>query len=121
MAKLSARGRTELFRLEKETPTEKLSDRLIDWERKTVSIMSDRTVLQKIDVRFRSDGKKHSYGWKVYTKLSEKIEFKRVAETLIQKGFVVLAGKIEGCLHEKQHVNGRSIFVCNDCNEELGR
>jgi len=67
MAKLGARGRKELVRMVLETEVNDPS-RLSDWERTTVALMSDGQVLRKLDVRFKSDGQKHSYGWTVYRK-----------------------------------------------------
>lgn len=97
MAKLSARGRTCLAEATREYTAEQLQsahDRykasytpdylagsdlaLTVWERKTKRLMSDGTVLEKIDVRFRPSpncswegpqGRRHSYGWKVSGKL----------------------------------------------------
>ena len=42
---------------------------LVSWEKVTVALMSDNTVLEKRDVTFRSDGRKHTWGWKVRGKL----------------------------------------------------
>ena len=91
MAKLSARGRTCQAEVVREYTLDELQsahDRyqasytpdyvagadpsLCVWERKTKRLMSDGTVLVKLDVRFRPSqydhdprGRKHSYGWKV--------------------------------------------------------
>lgn len=63
MAKLSARGRKEVVRFENlQVVTDPES--LVSERRYTVAFMSDHTLLKKIDVVFKSDGKKHSYGWK---------------------------------------------------------
>ena len=85
MAKLSARGRmlkVEAVREYSETQLQAASDRirpdggpsLTTWERKTRRLMSDGTILEKLDVIFRPsawerDGQRHSYGWKVHGKL----------------------------------------------------
>jgi hypothetical protein len=65
MAKLSARGRTEVARLVKELP----ADETCSWRRKTFALMSDGVVLEKLDVEFRlrayAPTRRHSYGWKV--------------------------------------------------------
>lgn len=73
MAKLNARGRTEVLRVFKE---ENLSDNElgITWRRWTRAYMSDNNVLEKYDVRFKPSqydpkGKFHSYGWKRKEKL----------------------------------------------------
>ena len=71
-AKLSARGRQELARLEKE---DNKDDGEVDWRRKTLAFMSDGRILQKYDVRFTatqySKARKHSYGWTEYLKLKK--------------------------------------------------
>lgn len=71
MAKLSARGRTQLAEAVLEYGDH--GDTLIDWERITVRLMSDGFLLEKRDVRFRPDafnstGRKHSYGWKTISR-----------------------------------------------------
>ena len=62
MAKLSAYGRREVARIEKEaaTPT---SD-LISWERLQYAIMHTGAVLSRRSVRFLSDDRYYDYGWK---------------------------------------------------------
>lgn len=73
MAKLSARGRKELYRVSLEAVVTD-PDRLVTWERTTKALMSDNKVLEKRDVRFKPDsihpeGQRHSYGWTVRGKL----------------------------------------------------
>jgi hypothetical protein len=71
MAKLSARGRKELVRVSR-TLTLSPEESSVTLERRTtLALMDDRTVLEKLDVVFRSDGAKHSYGWKVRGKAKE--------------------------------------------------
>ena len=68
MAKLNARGRIELARVAKEN---KVTDSdLISWERTTFALMSDRKVLIKRDVQFKTDNRTHTYGWKLHYKLN---------------------------------------------------
>ena len=68
MAKLSARGRTvQVTTVREQTIIDPTA--LCDWRRTTRKLMSDGAVLEKLDVRFRDDGRKHSYGWKVRGKL----------------------------------------------------
>jgi hypothetical protein len=72
MAKLSAHGRKELYRMvvERETP----DSALFSWERRTRVLMSDGKVLEKCDCRFRDSvygDHKYSYGWRVAAKLKE--------------------------------------------------
>lgn len=77
MAKLSARGRKEVARLSKEGDPGR---ELVSWERVTVTLMSDGKVLEKRDVVFQSDGRKHTWGWKVRGKMAKgqgEVEFKR--------------------------------------------
>jgi len=71
MAKLSAHGQKEQYRLVKERETP--HDTLIAWEREVIAVMESGKVLVKRDVLFRPSGfqpkpKRHSYGWKVSTK-----------------------------------------------------
>lgn len=92
MAKLSARGRKELAQcsLEQDIPAEVpcihceglvtstdpcahcngtgKQASLTSWSRISVALMSDGSILRKYDVRWRSDSKRHSYGWKVLGK-----------------------------------------------------
>jgi hypothetical protein len=87
MAKLSSRGRTELVRLTKldikDDPKSLASE-----SRTTVALMSDRTILEKRDVVFRADGKRHSYGWKVFSKVKEGVTPERFVEAFTKLGFV---------------------------------
>jgi hypothetical protein len=99
MAKLSARGRTVQVEAVREYSAAQLQaqhDRiypgkvgetpLTQWERKTRRLMSDGTILEKLDVKFQPDwldktGRRHSYGWKVHGKLKAGItaaDFARV-------------------------------------------
>jgi hypothetical protein len=90
MAKLSAHG-TELYRLEL-SKTDDNPDSLTSESRRTVSIRSDRKVLDKLDVRFKPDkyhpnGEWHSYGWKLYGKLKNSPEAAR--DMFVRKGYTV--------------------------------
>lgn len=88
MAKLSARGRKVLVAVTREydqATLERASEHrgfgpsLTVWERCSRRLMSDGTVLEKRDVRFRPSlnplpyddpkGDRHSYGWKVHGKI----------------------------------------------------
>lgn len=86
MAKLSARGRRELVRMEKEDNGD---DEFCDWRRKTISFMTDGRILQKYDVRFKateySKARKHSYGWKEYLKLKKDVDLYEAFSNLIKK------------------------------------
>jgi len=93
-AKLSARGRTELARLEKE---DNRDDGDVDWRRKTLAFMSDGRILQKYDVRFTatqySKARKHSYGWTEYLKLKKgripHESYPNLIKSLESKGWIV--------------------------------
>lgn len=112
MAKLSARNRVELVRLVRESTPEpneecwgcagtgmsegqtckscsgsKVRPSLCDWRRTTLALMSDRKFLSKEDVRFRSDGRKHSYGWKVKGKLKAEVSTERFVEIYTKIGY----------------------------------
>lgn len=89
MAKLSARGRYMLVEVSRERTKDWLQDRfnklqaagraigdkpLTIWERQTRRLMSDGSILEKLDVRFQPDhmdpnGRRYSYNWKVHGKL----------------------------------------------------
>lgn len=88
MAKLSARGRTEVARFSKEkTVTD--PDRYVDWERITYALMSDGHLLKKRDVQFKEAGimpaYKHNYGWKDEGKVKASPE--KVREFFLAKGY----------------------------------
>ncbi len=91
MAKLAARGRKEVVRVEREVVME--ADKLIDWGRKTYALMSDGTILEKYDVHFKPDqfrpsGEKHSYGWKVFKKVKPEVTAERFVEHFTKQGYV---------------------------------
>lgn len=63
---------------EAEPVPESMRQSLTVWEKRTRRLMSDGTILEKLDVRFRPSpncswedpkGRRHSYGWKVHGKL----------------------------------------------------
>lgn len=99
MAKLSARGRKELARLEKEDNT---NDGDVDWRRKTLAFMDDGRILQKYDVRFTatqySKAHKHSYGWKEYLKLKKDKDpyeaFPNIIKNFESKGWKVMVNNL---------------------------
>lgn len=67
MAKLSAKGRSEVARFTKER--EVPDNELVTWRRKERALMSDGVVLEKLTVRFKPTtyrgAELHNYGWKV--------------------------------------------------------
>jgi hypothetical protein len=90
MAKLTARGRKELLRLEKFTPVLKEDESRVEWQRHTLTFMSDGNMLSKYDVRYLpsahdSKGKIHSLGWKKKGKYTRSIEENR--ERFTQAGW----------------------------------
>lgn len=72
MAKLSARGRKEVFRVSKKTEVTDPS-RGIHWEKLFKTLMTDGTILEKRQVLFvateYSSERLHDWGWKVVGKL----------------------------------------------------
>jgi hypothetical protein len=135
MAKLSARGRTELVRMVREktfaekylcqscdgsgnvavrdvedefgmqaigttcTVCEGKGERasLCTWERLTRCLMSDRTILEKRDVRFRPDrfdvdGRRHSYGWTVRGRAKEGVDAAKFQAIYEKQGFTRAGG-----------------------------
>jgi len=72
MAKLSAYRQREVLRVERERETP--GDDLCSWKRRTLAVMSNGRVLEKVNVMFRPDAfnpndRRHSYGWKVKGRL----------------------------------------------------
>lgn len=78
MAKLSAYGRTQVFRVTVELDvTEALTDtdaNPVVWRRREAAYMSDRTILVKHTVRW-ANGERHDWGWSVKGKLKRGITF----------------------------------------------
>jgi hypothetical protein len=75
MAKLSARGRTEIYRVTKSYQVRPDED--VTLRKKTVCLMSDGNVLEKITVRFKPmgswddpKGRLHDWGYKVKGKIA---------------------------------------------------
>jgi len=60
-----------------------------DWSRITLALMSDGAVLRKLDVRFKFDGRKHSYGWKNYAKAKPGLTPERFVEVFTARGYTV--------------------------------
>lgn len=118
MAKLSARGRIELARVSKEKTMPEIGlcnsckgtgkyengetcigcegkgqrQPLTCWERITLTLMSDRTILEKLDVRFNdaNDPKgyyPHSYGWKVKGKLKKDLDTQKFIDIYVKAGY----------------------------------
>lgn len=93
MAKLKARNRTEIVRMEREDNAPK--SEIIIWEKVTVAMMSDGKMLEKRDVRFPAgpydNGKdrKHTYGWKVKGKLKADMTREKFIEIFSKRGYQV--------------------------------
>ena len=92
MAKLKARGRVELARMEKEAFPTIAEDSHLEWKRWTRTLMSDNTVLEKYDTQWRPSptfpkGNKHSYGWKVHGKLKAGLTPEQWIEIYKKNGF----------------------------------
>jgi len=87
MAKLSARGRTELARFSKQNNVSG-TDRSAEWERRTYAYMSDGHLLKKYDVRFKATeytaAYNYSYGWKDEGK---RFSLDEVRMMLLAKGY----------------------------------
>lgn len=92
MAKLSARGRKELARVEREESVLTKPVGGVDWRRNTYALMSDGTILNKYDVRFVADSfnkepRKHSYGWTVWKKVKPEVTAEKFVAYFIKRGF----------------------------------
>ena len=87
MATLSARGRTELARVERHLDLPNSED--LHWECIAQVLMSDGNILEKRTVKFRFDDRRHTWGWKRVVKckltpeqfiaMMEKSGFKKIA------------------------------------------
>lgn len=164
MAKLSARGRTckvEVTREYSEEQLQRAHDRyeasykadyipgsdpsLTVWEKTTRRLMSDGTVLEKRDVRFRPNplctwddpnGRRYSYGWKVYGKLKSGLtadDFARIYAAPRKSGAaspwtitadprgIVPAKVISQARIIRAVESGESVGFCTSCgNEQYG-
>lgn len=93
MAKLSAHGRTEIVRMERENHAPK-SDTII-YEKITVTMMSDGNMLEKRDVIFpagpydNGKNRRHSWGWKKKGKLKADMTREKFIEIFSKRGFAV--------------------------------
>jgi len=87
MAKLSAHDQRELIRVSKEQDVP--DDDLIDWERVEKAYVDSGRVLKKRVVRFRSDGRRHDYGWKVAGRVSANATVEQVVEYYKKHGWDV--------------------------------
>lgn len=123
MAKLSARNRYELARVEKETlPLDSkpcytcrgdhsegcttcegkgILPESCNWRRITRTLMSDGKILEKLDVRFRPfaswdppTGRPHSYGWKVFGKAKARLTAERFVEVYAKAGFTQVKTRV---------------------------
>jgi len=89
MAKLEKKGTTILARWRKDTETP--DDDLVSSRTMKYAVRSDGTILQCYSARFRSETGNHSWGWKVFGKVSKGIDLpnysSQLGETLEAKGF----------------------------------
>lgn len=76
MAKLNAYGQVELVRVSVECTV--LHNDLIDWEKVEKAYMENGRVLKRRVVRFKSDGRKHDYGWKLAGHVKPGVTVKRI-------------------------------------------
>lgn len=90
MAKLSARGRTELARYTKESTDAQYCGSDVQWRRKQYAFMSDGHVLMKDTVRFNDGGSRggelYSWPWKDQGNLRV-AKFGTMQANLIARGF----------------------------------
>lgn len=151
MAKLSARNRTCLVEVSREYDAATLQtahDRyklsyeptyvagsdpaLTMWERKTLRLMSNRTILEKLDVRFQPDwldkhGRRHSYGWKVRGKLKPNltpVDFARIYAEPKRDGtpsaWTITQGAATSNLPESVVISQRRIRQAIESDESIG-
>lgn len=87
MAKLSARGRTELLRMEKTYPSE------VGNMRATITLMSDGVALIK-KTFISPEGKVgHSGGWKVHGRLKKGSTVEDIKASLEKNGYQQVKGR----------------------------
>ena len=101
MAKLSARGRQEIFRVERERDLVPVPPSTTVWRKTTIVLMSDGSTLQKEQVRFAPSefersvyGDKprpHDWGWKKRGKIKAGADPKALLEQLAKQGYVVIS------------------------------
>lgn len=93
MAKLKARGRTEIFRVVRERDnlprrdTDPVSNWVV-WRRDTVTLMSDGNFLRKKDARWK-DGSKHTWDWTVDGKIKAGLTVEGALEIYAKAGYEV--------------------------------
>lgn len=96
MAKLSVRGRIEVFRVSKErkySESERKEKNInIVWARWTKAYMSDGVILEKYDVKhepseFGNKGRFHSYGWKKKGKVTGELPINEMKERYLKAGW----------------------------------
>lgn len=88
MAKLSARKRTEVFRVRKDVPD---SDYFIEGKI-TLALMSDGKILEKRDAKFKPDniypkGRPHTWGWKIKGKIKSTTTPEELKEFYLRNGY----------------------------------
>lgn len=91
MAKLGARGRTEVFRASKETPGGSDGNLDIERTRNEVAFMSDRTILAKTTVYYKAGGS-HNWGWKVVGRLKREVSLETAKEARRAAGYTITTG-----------------------------
>jgi hypothetical protein len=98
MAKLSSRGRTEVFRAEREQiPAPSDDPGAAVWRKSTIVLMNDGTTLEKDQVKFapgpHDAGKPrlHDWGWKKRGKLTAGKDPKQLLELYAKRGYLVAA------------------------------
>jgi hypothetical protein len=120
MAKLSARGRSEVARFTKERDIE--GDELVTWRRKERALMSDGTVLEKLTVRFKastySAAYLHNYGWKVRGKLKATATAATWAQSYRDMGWTTTSG--EPAEVAKPKVSARQIEAACQADDGSG-
>lgn len=99
MAKLSARGRSEVFRVEREqTPAPSADPTAVIWRKSTIVLMSDGSTLEKDQVKFPpsfpgSKPRLHDWGWKKRGRLGAGKDPKLLLEQFAKKGYLVAAAQ----------------------------
>lgn len=130
MAKLNARGRKELLRIEREI-NETSPESSTTWQRTTLAVMSDGKVLEKWDVRFKPSTYEqkpgiYSYGWKLKYKAKPGVTPESVRDLFLkrttreEKPWTLVSGALKPVILSAARItraieSGQHIGFCKSC------
>jgi len=90
MAKLSTRGRTVIYSLSRNLPVD--TPAIVSERKSHIKIMSDRSVMHKMQVRFTPDpyypkGRLHDWGWHCKGKVKAEATLKQCCDRYLECGY----------------------------------